>query len=155
MCKCTGVLWGLLAYITCSILLLQPLFPEVCPSFGQLLWDECSFGLLGLCGGVRASHVCCGSLVVLLGFSLSDGARGSNIGHRTLLLLPKSREKTKQVLLDRVEKVIKVHEYVILRMIGFPETPIVSDAQTSYSSSAIYGNFMCFISPWQKQGHLR
>lgn len=70
MCKCTGVLRALLAYITCSILLLQPLFPEVYRSFGQLLWDECSFGPLGLCGGVRVSHVCCGSMVVLLGFSL-------------------------------------------------------------------------------------
>lgn len=94
MCKGTGVLWGLLAYITCSILLLQPLFPEVCPSFGQLLWDECDFGPLGSCSGVRVSHVRCGSLVVLLGFSLSDGACGNNVGHRTLSPLLKSGEKT-------------------------------------------------------------
>lgn len=84
--------------------------------------------------------------------SPGDGARGSNIGHRTLSLLPKSGGE--QASITRVEKVIKVCEHVIPHTIGFPETPTVSDAQTSYSSSAICGNCMCVISPWQKQGHL-
>lgn len=137
-----------------SILLLQPLFPDVHPSLGHFLWDKCSFGPLGLCGRVRASHVCHGFSGMLLGFALSDGACGNNTGRRTLLLLPKSGEKTKQVLLYRTEKVIKVLECVILHMIGFPETPTVSDAQTSYSLSAINGNCMCIISCRQKQGHL-
>lgn len=90
-----------------SILLLQPLFPDVHPSLGHLLWDKCSFGPLGLCGRVRTNHVCHDSLDVLLGFALSDGACGNNTGHRTLLLLPKSGERNKQVLLYRVEKIIK------------------------------------------------
>lgn len=85
--------------------------------------------------------------------SLSDGARGSNTGHGTLLGWP-SVGKNRRLLLDRVEKVIKVPEHVILHRIGFPETPTLSDAQTSYSSSATCGNCMCIISPWQKQGHL-
>lgn len=51
-------------------------------------------------------------------------------------------------------RVIQAPDYVILHMIEFPETPTVSDARTSYSSSAIYGNCMCIISPWQKPGSL-
>lgn len=154
MCKCTGILWGLLAYKTCSILLFQLLLSEVCPSFRQLFQDEWSFGLLGLRSTMRAMHICCGTLLGLLGFSLSAGAHGSNAGHRTLLLLPKSGGKNRWALQERVEKVIKVPEYVSLHVTGFPETPTTPDAQTSYSSSAIYGNCMCIIRPWQKQGHL-
>lgn len=90
MCKCTGVLWGLLAYKTCGILLFQLLLSEVCPSFRQLFQDEWSFGLLGVCSTMRAMHICCDTLVGLLGFSLSAGAHGNNTGHRTLLPLPKS-----------------------------------------------------------------
>lgn len=83
-------------------------------------------------------HISCGTLVGLLGSSLSDGAHGNNTGHRTFLPMPKRGGKYKWALQGRAEKIIKVPEYVSLHMTGFPETPTVPDAQTSYSSSAIY-----------------
>lgn len=154
MCKCIGVLWGLLAYKTCSILLFQLLLSEVCPSFRQLFPGQEEFWAAWLMQHDEGNAHLLWHLEELLGFSLSVRAHGNKTGHRTLLLLPKTGEKNKWALKGRVEKVIKVPEYVSLHMIGFPETPTIPDAQISYSSSAICGNCMCIIRPWQKQGHL-
>lgn len=137
MCASTGVLWGLLAYKTWSISLLQLLLKYV-PHSGSFSRMSGVLGCLAYAALVKAMHISCGTLVGLLGSSLSDGAHGNNTGHRTFLPMPKRGGKYKWALQGRAEKIIKVPEYVSLHMTGFPETPTVPDAQTSYSSSAIY-----------------